>query len=116
MNKSVIITMAFALQCAAFGLYPAEASASAGLPNQSVNQTQKITGSVTDENGEPMIGVTVKVKGTNIATVTDFDGRFTLNSAGGGKQLVHRMLAILTLPCRWARVVTCKSRCSLTSR
>ena len=88
MNKSVIITMAFALQCAAFGLYPAEASASAGLPNQSVNQTQKITGSVTDENGEPMIGVTVKVKGTNIATVTDFDGRFTLNSAGGGKQLV----------------------------
>lgn len=88
MNKSVIITLAFALQCAAFGLYPAGMSARAGLPNQSVNQASGITGTVTDENGEPLIGVTVKVKGTKIATVTDFDGRFTLKSAGGGKELV----------------------------
>ena len=88
MNKSVIITLAFALQCAAFGLYPAEMSARPGLPNQSVNQASGITGTVTDENGEPLIGVTVKVKGTKIATVTDFDGRFTLKSAGGGKEIV----------------------------
>jgi TonB-linked SusC/RagA family outer membrane protein len=37
-----------------------------------------ITGTVTDENGESMPGVAVRVKGTTIATSTDMDGRFTI--------------------------------------
>ncbi|MBY5958682.1 SusC/RagA family TonB-linked outer membrane protein [Membranicola marinus] len=37
-----------------------------------------VEGSVTDESGEPLIGVNVLVKGTNKGTSTDFDGRFTL--------------------------------------
>ena len=37
----------------------------------------KITGHVLDENGEPLIGVTVTVKGTNTVAITDFDGNFT---------------------------------------
>lgn len=32
-----------------------------------------------DETGEPMIGVSVLVKGTNTGTVTDFNGKFLLN-------------------------------------
>lgn len=39
----------------------------------------KVSGSVTDENGEPMIGVTVKEKGTKNIAVTDLDGNFTIN-------------------------------------
>ncbi len=36
-------------------------------------------GNVVDENGEPMIGVTVRVKGKkDVATLTDLDGNFTL--------------------------------------
>ncbi|WP_236970455.1 TonB-dependent receptor [Membranihabitans marinus] len=37
-----------------------------------------VSGQVVSEQGEPLIGVNVLVKGTNIGTATDFDGRFTL--------------------------------------
>ena len=42
-------------------------------------QNTKVTGQVLDENGEPVIGASVVVKGTTIGTVTDFDGNFTLD-------------------------------------
>lgn len=40
---------------------------------------QKVTGSVIDENGEPLIGATVKAKGSADGTVTDLDGHYTFN-------------------------------------
>lgn len=42
---------------------------------------RKVTGRVLDENGEPVIGATVTVKGTKEAVATDIDGNFTLNVA-----------------------------------
>ncbi len=38
-----------------------------------------VTGSVKDTNGEPMIGVSVLVVGTNNGTVTDLDGNYTIS-------------------------------------
>ena len=40
----------------------------------------KAGGQVLDEKGEPVIGATIKVKGTNIAIVTDINGRFSINA------------------------------------
>lgn len=40
---------------------------------------KKITGVVTDANGEPIIGVNVVEKGTTNGTVTDLDGKFSLD-------------------------------------
>jgi len=37
-----------------------------------------VTGTVTDAENEPLIGVNIQVKNTNKGTATDFDGRFTL--------------------------------------
>lgn len=37
-----------------------------------------VTGQVTDEKGEPLIGVSILVKGTSKGTVTDIDGNFKL--------------------------------------
>ena len=51
-------------------------------------QTSKVIGKVTDENGEPVIGASVIVKGTTVGTVTDFDGNFILDVPTDGKQLV----------------------------
>ena len=45
----------------------------------------KVTGTVIDENGEPVIGATVTVVGTKAATVTDLDGNYTLDVPKGGK-------------------------------
>lgn len=48
---------------------------------QAVQQSKnvQITGTVVDENGEPLIGVSIVVKGTANGTVTNMDGDFTLN-------------------------------------
>lgn len=51
-----------------------------------VNQNAKaiqIKGTVKDALGEPLIGVSVLVKGTSNGTVTDLDGRFSLNVSVG---------------------------------
>lgn len=37
-----------------------------------------ISGTVTDQDGEPLIGVNIQVKGTGKGTSTDFEGQFTL--------------------------------------
>lgn len=38
----------------------------------------KVSGTVLDENGEPVISASVKVKGTDISVPTDINGKFTL--------------------------------------
>lgn len=49
---------------------------------------QTVTGTVLDEMNEPMIGVTVTIEGTSNGTVTDFDGKFTINLPKG-KNTLH---------------------------
>lgn len=49
----------------------------------------KCSGVVVDDQGEPIIGATVSVPGTNIATATDIDGRFALNVPDGKKYIFH---------------------------
>ncbi len=50
-------------------------------------QNTKVTGQVLDENGEPVIGASVLVKGTTVGTITDFDGKFSLEVPSNGKSL-----------------------------
>lgn len=51
------------------------------VPQQ--NPTHAISGKVTDEKGEPVIGANIKVKGASIGTVTDVNGAFTLRVTPG---------------------------------
>ena len=44
---------------------------------------QTVSGVVKDQNGEAIIGATVRVLGTKTATVTDFDGNFMVNAEQG---------------------------------
>jgi len=44
-----------------------------------IAQTLDIQGTVTDTNGETLIGASVVVQGTTLGTVTDFDGHFALS-------------------------------------
>jgi TonB-linked SusC/RagA family outer membrane protein len=54
---------------------------------QAVMQQRTVKGMILDETGEPLIGVSVLVKGTTIGTITDFDGNFTLSVPQGKNQL-----------------------------
>jgi len=44
-------------------------------------ETQKVTGVVLDESGNPVAGANVVVNGTTIGTVTDINGNYTINVA-----------------------------------
>lgn len=44
---------------------------------------QTVSGTVTDENNQPLPGATVVVQGTNRGTSTDFDGKYQINASQG---------------------------------
>jgi len=51
----------------------------APLNNQLAQQTKKkVVGNVKDENGEPLIGVTIAIKGQSGGTTTDVNGNYSL--------------------------------------
>ncbi|MDE6023790.1 MAG: SusC/RagA family TonB-linked outer membrane protein, partial [Muribaculaceae bacterium] len=49
---------------------------------------EKVKGNVTDESGEPLIGVTVRVDGTGIGTATDIDGNYSIDVANLNKDVL----------------------------
>ncbi|NDV77967.1 SusC/RagA family TonB-linked outer membrane protein [Dysgonomonas sp. 511] len=53
----------------------------AASENMSPQQNKTITGTVHDRSGEPLIGVSVAVKGTTVGTMTDIDGKFSINAS-----------------------------------
>ena len=63
-------------------------SAITTLPGTQQANDKQVSGQVLDENGDPIIGATVKVKGTNVATVTDLDGNFTFKVPAGSTLVV----------------------------
>src|SRR6056300_683308 len=51
---------------------------------------QSISGTITDaDTGEPLLGVTVLVQGTNKGTVSDFDGNYTIKNLDTGDYVVE---------------------------
>ena len=58
-----------------------------GLQSQVISRT--ITGTVVDaDDGEPLIGVSIVLKGTNTGAVTDIDGRYSVHIPISGKQIL----------------------------
>ena len=70
----------------ALGAYAAESTSPAIA--EVTQQGVKVQGVVTDAKGEPIIGATVTEKGTKNATVTDFEGNYSLNVANRNAVLV----------------------------
>ena len=48
-------------------------------------QNLTVTGNVRDAAGEPIIGANVKVEGTTVGTITDFDGNYSIQAPADGK-------------------------------
>ncbi|WP_448826585.1 SusC/RagA family TonB-linked outer membrane protein [Capnocytophaga bilenii] len=51
------------------------------------NQFGNLSGTVTDESGMPLVGVSVVIKGTNKGVATDFDGKYSLTDVPRGAVL-----------------------------
>jgi TonB-linked SusC/RagA family outer membrane protein len=52
----------------------------AAADNQQVRQSREIKGTVTDENGEPVIGASLVIPGTTTGIMTDANGKFLLTN------------------------------------
>jgi len=68
---------------------------SLGLVNA---QTKSISGRIfSADDGQPVIGATVLVKGTTLGTITDVDGKFRINLPGNAKNLVISYVGMKTI-------------------
>ncbi|WP_430810725.1 MULTISPECIES: SusC/RagA family TonB-linked outer membrane protein [unclassified Carboxylicivirga] len=55
---------------------------------------QEISGQVTDTSGQPIPGVNISVKGTVIGTITDIDGRYTLEVPANAEVIVFTFIGM----------------------
>ncbi|MBE9586490.1 SusC/RagA family TonB-linked outer membrane protein [Mucilaginibacter sp. JRF] len=82
MKKLLLVSLCFLLLCV----------------TQTFAQNRTITGTVTaKEDGLPIPGVSVLVKGTSIGTQTSGDGKFTLNVPASGNTLVFSFIGYGTI-------------------
>ena len=51
------------------------------ISTQSAFAQNKVKGTVSDENGEPLIGVNILIKGTTNGTITDINGTYEINAS-----------------------------------
>ena len=61
-------------------------------------QTDNVTGTVTDENGQPLVGVMVYIKGTTTGVSTDLDGNYSIKAPEEGESytLVYQYIGTIT--------------------
>jgi TonB-linked SusC/RagA family outer membrane protein len=57
-------------------------------------KARSVTGVVNDFSGQPLPGVTVMVKGTSTGTITDFDGKFTIDVQSDNQVLVFSFVGM----------------------
>jgi hypothetical protein len=48
---------------------------------------QKVSGNISDVNGQPLIGASVVEKGTSNGTQADFDGNYTIDNVNNGRNI-----------------------------
>ncbi|MFC2701889.1 SusC/RagA family TonB-linked outer membrane protein [Segatella oris] len=68
-----------------------EVTATNNLKTQQSNANVKVTGTIVDNTGEPVIGATVRVKNSKSETngvISDIDGKFTLTAPKGAVLLI----------------------------
>lgn len=60
-------------------------------------EKKSIYGYVREADEQPLVGVNIKVKGTSNGTITDMDGKYTLNNVTPGQVIVYSMIGMTTV-------------------
>ncbi len=89
-TKKYIILFAGFASLAGISSIPKPAVA-APVINEAEQTNRTIKGFVLDKNGDPVMGATVKVKGTKTLAITDVDGKFVIKDAKASTIVVSYM-------------------------
>ena len=100
MNKR-IKSVSLVLFLLGLPLATAQATSSPVETVEIVQQTTTCKGVVNDENGEPLVGASVRVKGTTHGTNTSNDGSFSITSVKKGAVIVVSYIGYETLETVW---------------
>ncbi len=82
----------------AFAALAADGNLQATKPGQAMypaGQQKKISGKVSDAQGEPIPGASIVVKGTTVGTIADMDGNFSLSIPANAKTLTVSFVGML---------------------
>ena len=102
-NRPLTLVGLMLLGTSALGV---QAKASPTMPPMGgVSSTEQVsnqcTGTITDANGEPIIGASVQVKGTHDGAVTDLNGRFVLSNVPKNATLIVSYVGFTTQEITW---------------
>jgi TonB-linked outer membrane protein, SusC/RagA family len=67
-----------------------------------------VNGKITDETGEPLIGVSILVKGTSQGTITDIDGKYSLSVPGQNTRLVFSYIGFTKMELQAQKMLNVK--------
>ena len=86
----------FKKKCTVSGLALILALVLSSFTSVSLHAQDRVSGTVLDSNGVPLLGVNVLQKGTKQGAVTDFDGNYSIKLTSGEKTLVFSYLGFKT--------------------
>jgi len=66
------------------------------LSVKNTQQAKKVTGKVTDEKGESLVGVSIVIEGTTKGTISDIDGKYTIEVPDENVVLVYSYIGFIT--------------------
>ena len=79
-------------------LYDRQIILSPNEPSKVLSESQQkkqITGTITDKNGTPQVGVNVVVTGTTLGTTTDISGKYNIEIPQGSKSLTFSFIGMM---------------------
>ena len=88
MKKYGFLTLILCLFCLGEAAVASPGKADAAPAAQAQSSKLTVKGFVKDDKGDPMIGVTLIVKGTNFGTVSNADGSYSIDVPYGGATLM----------------------------
>lgn len=93
--KKILLPMKLTILIICLSIVQLRANSITLIPSQLLVQ-QKVTGTVTDEKGITMPGVSIQIEGTSQATITDVSGKFTIELPGESGALIFTFIGYTT--------------------
>lgn len=95
--KSMLIAALIFPIAPAIGLAAENSSGTLQANSAQTTQNRTVKGTVVDQNGDPLVGVTITIANSSMGTITDTDGNFSLPSVSSNDVIIASYVGYLTV-------------------